>query len=51
MGTGVGEGSISLGGGTADVPLLLTVDGDLADKNGGAPVHVVADVTCDVTIS
>jgi hypothetical protein len=51
MGLGVGDGSVSLGGGTAEVPLLLTIDGDLADKSGGDPVHVTADVTCDVTIS
>jgi hypothetical protein len=51
LATGKGNGSIALAGGTAEAPLFITIDGDLADKNGGDPVHVTADVTCDVTIS
>jgi hypothetical protein len=50
MGLGVGNGAVSLGGGSGGAPLFLTIDGDLDDVNGGDPVHVVADVTCDVTI-
>ncbi len=50
MALGVGNGSVSLGGGSGGAPLFLTIDGDLADNNGGDPIHVVADVTCDVTL-
>ena len=51
MGLGIGDGSVSLGGGSGGAPLFITIDGDLIDKNGGDPVHVTADVTCDVTIA